>query len=171
MAALRQQHPEVWLSVSATTRLPRPGDVDGQTYHFVTPEQFAAMVSRGEFLEWAQFADHSYGTPRAAVEERLAQGVPVVLEIELSGARQVRAAMPDALFVFLAPPSWEELVARLTGRGTEPPEVIARRLDAALVELAAEAEFDVTLVNDDVQSVVDRLVALMGVEAPPQPTG
>ena len=171
MARLREQHPEVWLSVSATTRLPRPGDVDGQTYHFVTPEQFAAMVSRGDFLEWAQFADHSYGTPRAAVEERLAHGVPVVLEIELSGARQVRAAMPDALLVFLAPPSWEELVARLTGRGTEPPEVIARRLDAALVELAAETEFDVTLVNDDVQLVVDRLVALMGVEAPPQPTG
>jgi len=163
VAHLRAQHPEVWLSVSATTRPPRPGDVDGETYHFVTAAEFAAMVSRGEFLEWANFAGHSYGTPRAPVEEHLAAGMPVILEIELNGARQVRASQPDALFVFLTPPSWDALVERLTGRGTEPPEVIARRLEVATVELAAAAEFDVTLVNDDVGEVCARLVALMGV--------
>jgi guanylate kinase len=163
VAHLRDRHPEIWPSVSATTRAPRPGEVDGETYRFVSAAEFAAMVTRGEFLEWAEFAGHAYGTPRAPVEEHLATGVPVILEIELNGARQVRASQPDALFVFLTPPSWEVLVERLTGRGTEPPEVIEQRLQVATVELAAAAEFDVTLVNDDVESVCARLVTLMGV--------
>ncbi len=167
VARLRAQHPHVWLSVSATTRAPRPGEIDGVHYFFVSAEQFAGMVERGELLEWASFAGYSYGTPRAAVEEHLAAGVPVVLEIELNGARQVRASMPEALLVFLKPPSWDDLVERLVGRGTEPPEVIARRLDVARVELAAESEFDQTLVNDEVGDVSDQLVALMGITPPP----
>jgi guanylate kinase len=167
VARLRAQHPHVWLSVSATTRAPRPGEIDGVHYFFVNAEQFAGMVERGELLEWASFAGYSYGTPRAAVEEHLTAGVPVVLKIELNGARQVRASMPEALLVFLKPPSWDDLVERLVGRGTEPPDVIARRLDVARVELAAEREFDETLVNDEVGDVSDQLVALMGITPPP----
>ncbi len=163
VARLRAEHPQVWLSVSVTTRAPRPGEVDGEHYSFVSAEQFAAMVESHQLLEWASFAGYSYGTPRAAVEEHLAAGVPVVLEIELNGARQVRLAMPDALFVFLKPPSWDDLVERLVERGTEEPEVIARRLDVARVELAAESEFDVALVNAEVGEVCDRLVTLMGI--------
>jgi guanylate kinase len=163
VAHLRAAHPEVWLSVSATTRAPRPGEVPGETYHFVSAQEFAAMVAGGQFLEWAEFAGHAYGTPRAPVEEHLAAGIPVILEIELHGARQIRASQPDALFVFLSPPNWEVLVERLTERGTEPPEVIERRLEVAIVELAAAAEFDVTLINDDVEAVCARLVTLMGV--------
>jgi guanylate kinase len=163
VAQLRAKHPEVWLSVSATTRAPRPGETHGYHYFFVSVEEFAAMVERHELLEWASFAGYSYGTPRAAVEEHLATGSPVVLEIELNGARQVRAAMPEALFVFLKPPSWEDLVERLVGRGTEDPDVVQRRLDVARIELASESEFDVTIVNDDVEDVSDQLVTLMGI--------
>ena len=163
VAQLRDAHPEVWLSVSATTRAPRPGEVHGEHYFFVSAKEFAGMVERHELLEWAPFAGYDYGTPRAPVEEHLAAGVPVVLEIELQGARQVRLSMPDALLVFLKPPSWEALVERLVGRGTEPSDVIARRLDAARIELAAEGEFDETLVNDDVEGVSARLVTLMGI--------
>jgi guanylate kinase len=165
-AHVREHHPEVWLSVSATTRRPRKGETNGVDYWFVSPQEFAGMVDRGELLEYAEFAGNFYGTPRAPVEERLAAGIPVLLEIELSGARQVRAAMPDALLVFLAPPSWEELVRRLVGRGTEPAEVIDRRLATAEVELAAQAEFDAVLVNEDVRLVGRRLVALMGLAGP-----
>jgi guanylate kinase len=157
---LRAHHPELWLSVSATTRFPRPGEKDGVHYRFVSRERFQQMVAEGELLEWAEFAGNLYGTPRQPVLEHLADGRPVLLEIDLQGARQVRAAMPEALLVFLAPPSWEELVRRLTGRDTEPPEVIERRLEVAREELAAEPEFDVTLVNTSVQDVVDRLLAL-----------
>jgi guanylate kinase len=160
---MRSRHPEVWLSVSATTRFPRPGEVDGVHYHFVSGEEFDALVESGDLLEWAEFAGNRYGTPRQPVVQRLADGVPVLLEIDLQGARQVRERMPEARLVFLAPPSWEELVRRLTGRGTEPAEVIERRLDAARVELAAEPEFDQTLVNTSVHEVTDRLVALMGI--------
>jgi guanylate kinase len=157
---LRAHHPELWLSVSATTRFPRPAEKDGVHYRFVNREQFERMVAEDGLLEWAEFAGNLYGTPRQPVLEHLADGRPVLLEIDLQGARQVRAAMPDALLVFLAPPSWDELVRRLTGRGTEPPEVIERRLAVAREELAAEPEFDVTLVNTSVQDVVDRLLAL-----------
>ena len=159
---LRQTRPDVWVSVSATTRAPRAGEVDGQHYHFVTPEAFEQMRAAGEFLEYANFAGNWYATPRDAVEEHLAAGVPVVLEIDLEGARQVRSHMPQAQLVFLAPPSWESLVARLSGRGTEHPEVVARRLQAARTEMAAQGEFDVTVVNDSLDDAVARLVSFMG---------
>jgi guanylate kinase len=163
VAALRTDHADVWLSVSVTTRPPRPGERDGVEYTFVDEATFERMVDDGAFLEHATFAGHRYGTPRVPVEQRLAAGVPVMLEIELQGARQVRAAMPGALLVFLAPPSWEELVRRLSGRGTEDPEVVRRRLDTARVELAAEDEFDVVIVNSSIQEAADRLVALLGI--------
>lgn len=161
VAHLRKAHPEVWLSVSATTRRPRPGERDGVQYHFVDDEQFDKLVANGELLEWAEFAGNRYGTPRQAVLQHLERGEPVLLEIDLQGARLVRESMPEAQLVFLAPPSWEELVRRLTGRGTEPPEVVERRLEAARIELAAEAEFDRSLVNTSVEEVTDELLALM----------
>ncbi|MEO7980910.1 MAG: guanylate kinase [Sporichthyaceae bacterium] len=158
--ALRDQHPDVWLSVSATTRFPRPGEVDGVHYRFVSREQFQELVDGGGLLEWAEFAGNLYGTPRQPVLDHLADGRPVILEIEIQGARQVRERMQQALLVFLAPPTWDELVRRLTGRGTEPPDVVEKRLALARDELAAEPEFDVTLVNTDVEEVAARLVAL-----------
>ncbi|MEU7635923.1 MULTISPECIES: guanylate kinase [unclassified Streptomyces] len=161
VAHLRKVHPEIWLSVSATTRKPRPGERHGVQYFFVEDEEFDKLVANGELLEWAEFAGNRYGTPRQAVLDRLAAGEPVLLEIDLQGARQVRESMSDADLVFLAPPSWEELVRRLTGRGTEAPEVIERRLEAARIELAAEKEFDVTLVNTSVEDVSRELLALM----------
>ncbi|ONK15745.1 guanylate kinase [Streptomyces sp. MP131-18] len=161
VAHLRKAHPEVWLSVSATTRRPRPGERHGVHYFFVDDEEFDKLVANGELLEWAEFAGHRYGTPRRAVLDRLEAGAPVLLEIDLQGARLVRASMPDARLVFLAPPSWEELVRRLTGRGTEPPEVVERRLAVARTELAAEREFDVTLVNTSVEDVTAELLALI----------
>lgn len=163
VAHMRKEHPEVWLSVSATTRKPRPGERHGVHYFFVTDDEMDKLIANGELLEWAEFAGNRYGTPRAAVQERLEAGEPVLLEIDLQGARQVRESMAEAQLVFLAPPSWDELVRRLTGRGTEPPEVIERRLDAAKVELAAEPEFDVTLVNTSVEDVARELLALMDV--------
>jgi guanylate kinase len=163
VAHMRKMHPEVWLSVSATTRHPRPGEKDGVQYHFVDSDQFDKLVANGELLEWAVFAGNRYGTPRTAVQERLDRGEPVLLEIDLQGARQVRESMPEAQLVFLAPPSWDELVRRLTGRGTEPQHVIDQRLDAAKVELAAETEFDTTLVNTSVEQVAAELLALLGV--------
>ncbi|MFG1926150.1 guanylate kinase [Cryptosporangium sp. NPDC048952] len=163
VAEIRRHHPSVWLSVSVTTRAPRPGEEHGKQYYFVSRDEYDAMVAAGELLEHAEFAGNGYGTPRRAVEERLAAGRPALLEIELQGARQVRAAMPGAQFVFLAPPSWDELVRRLVGRGTEDEETIRRRLDAAVVELAAEKEFDVTIVNDNVSQAAIELVELLTV--------
>ncbi|CAN5322491.1 MAG: guanylate kinase [Nocardioides sp.] len=161
-AYVRDHHPDVWLSVSATTRPPRPGEVDGVHYHFVSPEEFDQMVADGQMLEWATVhGSHRYGTPRGPVEEVLAAGRPALLEIDLQGARQVRETMPDALFVFLAPPSWEELVRRLVGRGTETEEERSRRLETAKVELAAEPEFDTTIVNRQVHQAANELVALI----------
>ena len=161
VAHMRKVHPEVWLSVSATTRKPRPGERHGVHYFFVDDEEFDKLIANGELLEWAEFAGNRYGTPRQAVLDRLEAGEPVLLEIDLQGARQVRESMPEAQLVFLAPPSWDELVRRLTGRGTEAPEVIERRLAAAKIELAAEKEFDVTLVNTSVEDVSRELLALM----------
>jgi guanylate kinase len=161
VAHLRKAHPEVWLSVSATTRSPRPGERHGVQYYFVDDEEFDKLIANGELLEWAEFAGHRYGTPRRAVLQRLRAGEPVLLEIDLQGARLVRESMPSARLVFLAPPSWEELVRRLTGRGTEPPEVIERRLAVAREELAAEPEFDATLVNTSVEDVAAELLALV----------
>lgn len=161
VAAVRREYPHVWVSVSATTRQPRPGERDGVEYRFVTREQFQAMAEAGELLEWAEFAGNLYGTPRRPVLEHLEAGIPALLEIELQGARQVRAAMPEAHLVFLTPPSWAELERRLTGRGTESPEVIAARLARARVELAAEGEFDEVVVNDDVERAAAELVRLI----------
>jgi guanylate kinase len=161
VAYLRANHPEVWHSVSMTTRAPRPGEADGRDYHFVDEDTFDKLVANGELLEWAVFAGNRYGTPRQPVLDHLAAGVPTLLQIDLQGARQVRAAMPGALQVFLAPPSWDELVRRLVGRGTEPPDVVEQRLAAARVELAAETEFDVTLINTAVEDVARELLALM----------
>jgi guanylate kinase len=138
VAGLRASYPDIWLSVSVTTRSPRPGEVDGREYHFVGEEAFDRMIERGELLEWARFAGKRYGTPRAPLAERLAAGVPALLEIDIEGARQVRREVPCALLVFLSPPSWDELVRRLTGR-----------------------EFDITLVNTSVEDVCRQLVGLL----------
>ena len=159
---IRARSPWVRLSVSVTTRRMRDYEVDGVHYHFVNRVEFARMIAAGELLEWAEFAGNLYGTPRGAVEGWLAQGVPVLLKIDLQGARQVRAAMPDAQLVFLAPPSWEELARRLTGRGTEDPETVKRRLEHAREEMAAQPEFDVTIVNDSVELAAKELVGLLG---------
>lgn len=160
--ALRERDANVWISVSATTRPPRSGEVDGVHYFFVTPSRFDEMIARGELLEWATVHGvHRYGTPRGPVEEHVAAGVPTLLEIDLQGARQVRESMPDALFVFLAPPSWDELVARLEGRGTEGEEERERRLATARLELAAESEFDAVIVNDTVEAAAEALESLI----------
>jgi guanylate kinase len=136
--------------------------VNGREYYFVEDREFDRMVAAGELLEWAEFAGNKYGTPKEPVRRRLEQGLPTLLELDLAGARQVRQVMrDDALFVFLKPPSWEELVRRLTGRGTEPPEVVADRLAVAREELAAADEFDVTLVNTSVQDVCRQMVTLI----------
>lgn len=161
-ACIRRQHPDVWISISVTTRPPRPGEVDGIHYHFLDDAAFDAMVAAGALLEWAVVHGTArYGTPRAPVEAALAAGLPALLEIDLQGARQVRAVMPDALFVFLAPPSWPELVRRLEERATETEAERARRLETARQELAAEAEFDVTIVNREVPQACRELVALV----------
>jgi guanylate kinase len=160
-ARLRSQCPWIWQSVSVTTRPPRPGETNGREYFFVSEAEFETMAARGELLESAQFAGNRYGTPRAPVQQRLDEGKPALLEIDVAGARQVRAAVPDALLIFMAPPSWAELERRLIGRNTESPEAISRRLEAARIEMAASDEFDITLVNTSVQDVCDQLVALM----------
>ena len=159
---LREHHPEIWISVSATTRKQRPGEVDGVHYHFVDDATFDAMVADGELLEWAVVHQRArYGTPRGPVLDVLAQGRPALLEIDLQGARQVRERMPEARFVFLAPPSWEELVRRLVGRGTEDEAERERRLESARAELAAEEEFDATVVNHTIPAAAEELVELM----------
>ncbi|GAA2753156.1 guanylate kinase [Amnibacterium kyonggiense] len=159
---IREHYPEVLLSVSATTRAPRPGEIDGTTYFFLSDEQFDAMIEAGQFLEWATVHNaYRYGTPRAPIEAALAEGRSVLLEIDIQGARQVREAFPEAKLVFLLPPTWDELVRRLTGRGTEGPEEQARRLETAKVELAAQEEFDATVVNTDVPEAAREVVDLM----------
>jgi guanylate kinase len=161
-AWIREHHPEVWVSVSATTRPRRPGEVDGVHYRFVSDTEFDRMVADGELLEWAVVHGRArYGTPRRPVDEALAQGRLALLEIDLQGARQVRERMPEARFVFLKPPSWEELVRRLVGRGTEDAAERERRLATAQVELAAEPEFDVTVVNTEIPAAAAELVGLM----------
>jgi guanylate kinase len=161
-ADIRACHPEVWISVSATTRAPRPGEENGVHYWFVSEAEFDRMVAEDELLEWAVVHQRArYGTPRGPVDEALASGRPALLEIDLQGARQVREAMPDAYFCFLAPPSWEELVRRLVGRGTESEEERERRLATARLELAAESEFDRVIVNTEIHAAAEELVALM----------
>lgn len=165
VAALRARHPDLFVSVSATTRPPRPGEVDGEHYHFVSPEEFARLVAGDRMLEWAVVhGQHSYGTPRGPVEAELAAGRSALLEIDLAGAMQVRRAMPEALLVFLAPPSWEELVRRLEGRGTEGEAERERRLTTARQELAAQAQFDQVVINDDVARATAQLEQILGLE-------
>lgn len=161
VAELNRSCPQIWISVSVTTRKPRTGEVNGREYYFVNDNEFDRLVASGALLEWARFAGNRYGTPRDPLTQKLEAGVSCLLEIDVAGARQVRRAAPDARLVFLAPPSWDELVRRLTGRGTEPPEVLGRRLAAAREELTAAGEFDVTLVNTSVMDVCRKLVALM----------
>ncbi|MBX6372250.1 MAG: guanylate kinase [Acidothermus sp.] len=161
VSALRRRVPCLWVSVSVTTRPPRPGEENGVAYHFVDDAEFARMVGAGELLEYARYGDHWYGTPRRPVEEHVAAGVPTLLEIDLQGARQVRAALPEAFAVFLAPPSWEELRARLIGRGTEDDAEVRSRLERARVELAAAAEFDAIVVNRTVEQACQELVTLL----------
>ena len=158
---LRERLPQLGLSVSATTRAPRPGEVDGADYHFLSEADFDRLVSEGAFVEHAEYAGRRYGTLRAELERRAAAGEPVVLEIEVEGARQVRAAMPDALEVFIAPPSREALRERLVGRGTDAAEVIERRLEVAERELEAQHEFGRVVVNDRLEDAVRELVAVV----------
>jgi guanylate kinase len=153
--------PQLFVSISVTTRPPRSGERDGEQYRFVDRATFAGMVERGEFLEFAEYAGNFYGTPAAPVREALAAGRSTILEIEVQGARQIRAAMPDALLVMLVPPSWEVLDGRLSDRGTEDPAVRERRLRVACEELAAAGEFDATVVNDDVHRAAQELITLM----------
>ena len=161
-AWVREHHPEIWISVSVTTRRRRPGEQDGVHYHFVSEEEFDRLIADDELLEWAVVHQGArYGTPRAPVLEALAAGHLALLEIDLQGARQVRERMPDARFVFLAPPSWEELVRRLVGRGTEDEDERERRLATAREEMAAEPEFDVTVVNRRIHAAGEELVELM----------
>ncbi len=160
--ALKQVHPEVWVSVSATTRAPRPDEIDGQHYCFVSNEAFDDLLQGNGLLEWAVVHGRDrYGTPSAPVHAALERGERVILEIDLQGARQVRAKLPQARLVFIAPPDWDELVARLVGRGTETAEQRERRLSTAKDELAAADEFDHIIVNDDVGRAVDELVDLL----------
>jgi guanylate kinase len=162
VAEVRRLFPHVWVSVSCTTRLPRQGEVDGVQYYFLNDDQFDELIDTGRLLEYATFAGHRYGTPRLPVEQHLAAGQPALLEIELQGARQVRQQMPEAQFVFLAPPSIEELRTRLAKRGTEGIEMIRARMEHADIELlAAEDEFDVVVVNDNVQRAAAEVVALL----------
>jgi guanylate kinase len=165
-AYIRENYPDVLLSVSATTRKPRPGEIDGVHYFFVTDDEFDAMIERHELLEFAVVHNSSrYGTPRGPIDAALAEGRRVLLEIDLQGARLVRTAMPEALLVFLLPPTWDELVRRLIGRGTEEPAEQQRRLETARVELAAQDEFDVRVVNTEVSEAAREVVALMAVRA------
>ena len=160
-AHIREAHPEIHLSVSATTRAPRPGEVDGVHYYFVDDAEFDRLIADGELLEYAVVHNKSrYGTPRAPIDAALEAGKTVLLEIDLQGARQVRAAEPSATLIFLLPPSWDELVHRLVGRGTENEEERARRLRTAKVELAAQSEFDYLIVNEDVSSAAREVVEL-----------
>ncbi len=174
VACLRRRYPQVWLSVSVTTRRPRPGEVDGVHYHFVEDREFDALVVGGQLLEHAVVHGAArYGTPRGPVLDAVAAGRPALLEIDLQGARMVRAVLPGARFVFLAPPTWQDLVARLAGRATETPAERERRLATARGELAAEDEFDVTVVNDDVERACAAVAAEMGLvpAGPVDPAG
>ena len=159
---LTQEHPEIFVSVSVTTRPPRPGEVDGVHYHFVSNAEFDALIAEGALLEWAIVHGlHRYGTPRGPVLQALEQGRAALLEIDLQGARQVKANCPDARFVFLAPPSWEELIRRQVGRGTESAVQRERRLQTARAELAAQTEFDYVVVNREIGQAVEDLVTLV----------
>ena len=165
---LRERIPNLHFSVSATTRSPRPGEVDGVDYHFVSPARFQQLIDQGALLEWAEIHGglHRSGTLAQPVRDATAAGVPVLIEVDLAGARSIKKAMPEAVAVFLAPPSWEDLESRLIGRGTETPEVIRRRLDTARTELAAQGDFDEVVVNSRLESACAELVSLLVGTAP-----
>lgn len=165
VAAARRARPDLELSVSVTTRPPRAGEVNGVDYHFVTRREFKAMVQAGDMLEHAEFAGQFYGTPRGEVLRSLAAGATIVLEIELEGARQVKAAVPEALTVFLEPPSMFELASRLRSRGTEDADEVDRRLRTAEKEIAAASEFDAVLVNTDIAATAQALLDLLDASA------
>ncbi|MDY6050237.1 MAG: guanylate kinase [Corynebacterium sp.] len=160
VARLREEIPDLYFSVSMTTREPRPGEVDGRDYFFVSKQEFQDHIDRGEMLEWADIHHglQRSGTPRGPVEAARDEGHPVLVEVDLAGMRSIRALIPEAATVFLAPPSWEELVRRLTSRGTESDEVVARRLETAREEMDAQSEYDAVIVNDDLEPAVTRLV-------------
>src|ERR1700739_3096542 len=160
---LRERIPNLHFSVSATTRAPRPGEVDGVDYHFVSPARFQELIDEGALLEWAEIHGglHRSGTLAEPVRAATASGLPVLIEVDLAGARAIKKAMPEVLSVFLAPPSWEDLKARLVGRGTETPEAIRRRLDTARIELAAQEDFDEVVVNSRLESACAELVSLL----------
>ncbi len=163
VGCLREQVPDLQFSVSATTRAPRPGEVDGVDYTFVTSERFQQLIDDGDLLEWAEIHSglHRSGTPAQPVRDAVAAGLPVLIEVDLAGARAVKEAMPEVLTVFLAPPSWDVLRDRLVGRGTESAEVQARRLETAKAELAAQDSFDVIVVNSQLESACAELVSLL----------
>lgn len=155
--SLIQSHPELYLSVSVTTRSPRPGEINAKHYYFVSREQFEQMVAQGELLEWAEFAGNCYGTPRQQVEDKIREGKRVLLEIELEGARQIRASFPEAMRIFIMPPSMQELEQRLRGRGQDSEEAIARRLRRAQEEINAAGEFDFKIVNDNFETALQEI--------------
>lgn len=154
---LLKQHPQLFLSISATTRLPRPGEIDGKDYYFVGVEKFEDMINKGEFLEWAKFTGNYYGTPQIPVRNRISQGQSVVLEIELEGARQVRNSFPEALSIFILPPSFAELERRLRGRGQDSEEAVQKRLKRAQEEIEAAHEFNFQVINDDLELTLNHL--------------
>jgi guanylate kinase len=166
LRSLLQRHPDLYLSVSATTRQPRSGEIEGQNYYFVQRLQFERMVAQGEFLEWAEFAGNCYGTPRQAVEEQIQAGKWVVLEIELEGARQIRKTFPTAFRIFILPPSLDELESRIRGRGQDSEDAIARRLASAQTEVNAANEFDLQIVNDDLEAALHQIEAALFEPAP-----
>ena len=168
VGCLRERIPELHFSVSATTRAPRPGEVDGVDYYFVTPARFQQLIDEGALLEWAEIHSglHRSGTPARPIRDATAAGHPVLIEVDLAGARAIKQAMPEAISVFLAPPSWEALEARLVGRGTETPEVIARRLATARTELAAQNDFDEVVVNSQLETACAELVSLLVEQTP-----
>lgn len=160
-----QAVPDTWVSVSATTRKPREGERDGVQYYFKTRDEFMAMVEAGELLEWAEYSGNCYGTPRKSVEEHIAEGCQVILEIDVQGAFQIREKMPECHLVFIEPPSLEVLEQRLRGRGTEDDETVLRRMEAAKVELSRKKEYDIQLVNDDLETACAELVAYVNEKA------
>jgi guanylate kinase len=163
MRSLLQRHPELYYSVSVTTRSPRPGEINGKNYYFISRSKFEQLIAQGEFLEWAEFAGNYYGTPREAVLNQVQSGKLVVLEIELAGARQIRTSFPSVLSIFILPPSFEELERRIRDRGQDTPEAIARRLHRAQEELQAADEFDIKIVNDDLATALNAIeTALFG---------
>ncbi|WP_413176158.1 guanylate kinase [Anabaena azotica] len=161
MQKLLQRHPELYYSVSVTTRSPRTGEVNGKNYYFISRSKFEQLVAQGEFLEWAEFAGNYYGTPRAAVIDHIQSGKLVVLEIELEGARQIRASFPSALSIFILPPSFSELEKRIRGRGQDSDEAIARRLHRAQEEIKAADEFDIQIVNDDFEAALNEIETVL----------